>query len=163
MQVLGEMLDTEFEIVSRDEAKMRGLNRYFHGRPCKRGHISQRITANQSCLECYRLYYRGRPELREQKRLAYWKNGGREYRREQNLKRNYGMTVDDFNAMASAQDFRCAICAEAPDGNLHVDHCHATGRVRALLCGKCNRGLGAFKDDIARLNQAIEYIRRHGN
>jgi hypothetical protein len=61
--------------------------------------------------------------------------------------------------MFEAQSGLCAICRTAPA--LHVDHDHATGKVRALLCFNCNGGLGQFKDDPAVLREAAEYVRFH--
>jgi hypothetical protein len=56
----------------------------------------------------------------------------------------------------------CEICGGAVEqvGTLHVDHCHASNRFRGMLCGGCNNGLGHFKDDPARLEKAIEYLKR---
>lgn len=58
----------------------------------------------------------------------------------------------------------CGICGATETSgerpSLHVDHCHATGAIRGLLCGSCNLGLGKFKDNPALLTAAIEYIRR---
>lgn len=160
------MLDTvKLKVISRTDAQAQGLNRYFTGIPCKRGHITQRITINHSCCDCYYQYYRRRPELREQKRLAYWKKGGREDRRQRNLKRNYGMTTAQYDALVIQQNGLCAICGEPGENHsskrLVVDHDHSTDAVRALLCSTCNLGLGAFKDDPERLAKAIEYLRRH--
>jgi Recombination endonuclease VII len=58
--------------------------------------------------------------------------------------------------MVIAQEGRCAIC-ETP-AELVVDHCHESSRVRALLCGTCNIGLGQFKDEPARMRAAADYI-----
>ena len=60
-----------------------------------------------------------------------------------------------------AQDGKCAICGKEPeDRRLAMDHCHATGRIRGLLCMHCNVGLGMFKDKKELLEQAIAYLSR---
>jgi hypothetical protein len=83
----------------------------------------------------------------------------------------YRLTVEQYDAMYEQQGGCCAICGdlkeswepgvgiEGRDRFLVVDHCHAQGHVRGLLCGNCNHGLGKFKDDIARLLAAAEYLR----
>jgi hypothetical protein len=75
------------------------------------------------------------------------------------LKRRYGITAQDADAMLAAQDGLCAICRTAPAA--HVDHDHETGAVRALLCFNCNGGLGQFKDDPAVLRAAAQYVEEH--
>jgi hypothetical protein len=64
--------------------------------------------------------------------------------------------------MLAAQGGVCAICGAPPEDprgyRMHIDHCHDTGRVRGILCGGCNRGMGNFGDDIARLQGAIRYL-----
>lgn len=70
------------------------------------------------------------------------------------------MTLFDFDEMVLAQNGVCAICGSAPNGHpLHVDHDHTTGAVRGLLCQQCNTGLGNFRDDIALLDRAMQYLR----
>lgn len=88
-----------------------------------------------------------------------------EYRFRSNI-RQYGITPEDYDDMLRAQDGRCAICGDppAPDGKgaysrLHIDHCHQTSTVRGLLCGRCNQGLGYFRDDPSRLTAAIAYLK----
>lgn len=89
--------------------------------------------------------------------------------RENNLKKFYGITEAIYQEMLSSQGGVCAICGTKPDEwhrsgrfiNLAVDHDHSDGKVRGLLCGHCNRGLGSFKDDTARLLSAADYLRKH--
>jgi len=81
--------------------------------------------------------------------------GARSY----HLKRRYGITAADAAAMVAAQGGLCAICKAAPA--VHVDHDHATGAVRQMLCFNCNGGLGQFKDDPAVLRAAAHYVEHH--
>lgn len=77
--------------------------------------------------------------------------------RKSRLKTQYGLTVEDFDALLAAQGGRCAICtAEAP---LHVDHCHATGAVRGLLCTRCNKAIGVLGDTADSVLRAVTYLR----
>jgi hypothetical protein len=75
------------------------------------------------------------------------------------LKQNYGLTVEDYNARLVAQGGVCAICGKTEKGYLRVDHDHATGRVRGLLCNYCNAALGQVQDNIAVLENMIAYLR----
>lgn len=83
------------------------------------------------------------------------------------LRNRYGLTVEKFNEMLVAQDWKCAICgASAPDHHkkrLNVDHCHKTGIVRGLLCDACNRAIGLLKDDPELMKKAISYIQSFTN
>lgn len=74
----------------------------------------------------------------------------------------YGLTEADYDEMFSAQLGVCAICRKHPlRGGLVVDHNHSTTKVRALLCGHCNTGLGMFKENPALLIAAVEYLKCH--
>lgn len=81
--------------------------------------------------------------------------GSRNY----HLKRRYGITAVEADAMLEEQGGLCAICKAAPAA--HVDHDHATGAVRALLCFNCNGGLGQCKDNPLALHAAAYYVQFH--
>lgn len=87
-------------------------------------------------------------------------------KRTYNLWATYGLTDADYDQMLEEQGSRCAICRRTPaeahrDGSrLRVDHDHATGEVRGLLCVSCNSGIGQLGDDAGRLRAAIEYLAR---
>jgi len=76
--------------------------------------------------------------------------------RAQHLKRNYGLTEAERDAMVATQRGLCAICLDAPA--MHVDHCHGTGRVRGVLCFSCNAALGQFKDQPDAIRRAAAYV-----
>jgi hypothetical protein len=78
-----------------------------------------------------------------------------EYYRKRLLSR-YRLTPAVFKSMAEAQGNRCAICKRK--SKLVVDHCHAAGHTRGLVCGTCNIGLGMFKDTPALLIAAAKYL-----
>lgn len=71
--------------------------------------------------------------------------------------RRYGLSLADFRALQARQGNVCAICRR-PARMLCIDHCHVTGRVRGLLCRKCNSALGLYDDDPRLLHAAIEYL-----
>ena len=78
--------------------------------------------------------------------------------RRSHLLRTFGLTHDDYFNMLKAQSECCAICGEFQADNMCVDHDHATGRVRGLLCGQCNCGIGHMRDSASLLRAAIEYL-----
>lgn len=86
--------------------------------------------------------------------------------RDTKLKSKFGITAREYEDMYQAQAGRCSICGDPSSWGgrrLSVDHCHKTGRVRALLCAKCNTGLGKFGDSLPLLQKAMEYLRSNGS
>ncbi len=83
------------------------------------------------------------------------------YMRGYNLKRNYGITLDEYESLLSLQRERCAICGtlngNARNGQWNVDHDHKTGEVRGLLCTSCNLRL-AVLDNPDWMRKANRYI-----
>jgi len=85
-----------------------------------------------------------------------------------NLKK-FKMNRSDWDSLFFKQKMVCAICNKPETSkdvrtgaplNLSVDHCHSSGKVRGLLCGNCNKGIGSLKDDITILKNAIKYLKR---
>jgi len=75
------------------------------------------------------------------------------------LKKNYNMTIEDYESLLLSQSGRCAICFTLPgDQKLVVDHCHKTNTVRGLLCSSCNRGIGLLQDSLLVVRSAVEYL-----
>ena len=80
--------------------------------------------------------------------------------KEQHYIKRYGISFTDKQRMVTLQGGLCAIC-KTPFKSLHethLDHNHITGQVRGILCGNCNRGLGAFKDNRLLLDAGVKYL-----
>ena len=82
----------------------------------------------------------------------------------------YGINADEYNARVQKQNNLCAICGKPETvidyrtkkvQSLSVDHSHATGKNRELLCSRCNRGIGMFNENIELLELAIQYLKKH--
>jgi hypothetical protein len=82
--------------------------------------------------------------------------------RKSKFKNQYGITVEKYDEMLKAQGGGCGICGSKTPSTrttyFSVDHCHTTGKVRGLLCTKCNRGLGLFNDRSDLLKLATTYL-----
>lgn len=126
------------------------------------------------CKDCCNRYSRERPKSPDEKakRIAharvYLKTPqGKRVDSGKQLRKNYGMSVEDWARMFEAQGGRCAVCGKEMDPNAPsrkgpaVDHCHKTGKVRGLLHRKCNSLLGMVDDDIETLLSAALYLERH--
>lgn len=104
------------------------------------------------------------------KDAAKWQKAWRERNPEKvkntELKKMFGITLDDYRRMSEEQGHCCAICgrketsvdAKGAERFMPVDHCHKTGKIRALLCSACNKALGGFKDNPDLLRKAAGYI-----
>lgn len=98
-----------------------------------------------------------------------WRERNPEKVKSQELKKMYGITFEDYQHMSEAQGHCCAICkrretavdAKGAERFMPVDHCHTTGKIRALLCSACNKALGGFQDDPALLRKAAEYVEKY--
>jgi hypothetical protein len=128
---------------------------------------------DSTCMSCRRAKYLLSDKNKEthRKGSSNWYKNNPDKVKEQRL-RKYGLSYDQYRDMREAQGFSCAICEknekDVPQGRasktehaLHVDHCHSTNTVRALLCTNCNTILGKCYDDVSILEKAIHYLNKH--
>lgn len=128
------------------------------------------------CKPCYaremREYLARNPEQHKKKRLAYvsWQERNPRAHKHNLLRFKYGMTVDHYEQLMRDQDGKCAVCGGVERGIDHrsgkpralsVDHCHATGTIRGLLCADCNRCIGMARENISVLSKMISYLSKH--
>ena len=107
-----------------------------------------------------RKWYRNHPQMAKAARQS-----NPHLTRDAVLRRKYGISQAEYDAMLRAQGGGCAICGNASPESRHkffcVDHDHRTGRTRRLLCDPCNIGLGKFKDSPELLRRAAIYLEEH--
>lgn len=154
-------------------------------RPQAKCHPERPHYAHGLCAYCYKrkLYERNPKALRRARRTsrAWWlrnrekvlagqrKRYAANLRAERDraygyrLRAKFGISIEQYLAMLRAQDSRCAIC-RTPQGEhvrLALDHCHASGKLRALLCSRCNTTLGSVEDSAELLDRMAAYLRRY--
>lgn len=123
----------------------------------------RRRDARKRCRACHArasAAYARRPEARavaaERKRA--WRKANPEKERAANRRKSYGVTDEQIERLLIAQHGVCRICRASEADS--VDHCHVTGRVRAMLCRACNAGLGMFREEPRLLRAAAAYLEK---
>jgi len=83
--------------------------------------------------------------------------------RRSTIRKKYGLSWDDYIALKKQQDNKCGVCKQelSEKTQIDVDHSHSSGKVRGLLCHRCNVGLGFFKDDLEYLESAVNYLKKY--
>lgn len=149
-------------------ASARQRIRYQNNKQAIREYVRNYRNKNRESVNAnLRRYYKENHEILKAKKKVRYNENPEKFRaqtRAIKLKSNYGLTVDQYDAMVIVQHGKCAICGAPPTvrkKNLTVDHSHKTGKVRELLCQNCNSGLGHFKDDPGLLILATNYLRKH--
>ena len=99
--------------------------------------------------------------VKEYSRLHHLKNLDK--RKDQKLKKTYGISLLEKNKILKNQGSLCNICKKEikTERDKNVDHCHKTGKVRSILCCKCNLGIGYFDDNVQNLKNAVQYLKQH--
>lgn len=124
----------------------------------------------QQCLECKK--YRIEQEFGNNKLTTVCKSCSKPIKevfkkaikkyRKYALKRFYGMTLEDYDTLLLSQDGKCVGCKDtnphSKSGNFHIDHSHLTGRVRGLMCSRCNTALGLMNEDLTILANLKLYL-----
>jgi hypothetical protein len=129
---------------------------YKYCRKCKKSKQAKFVN-KLLCTTCGK-------ETKDRQRKMY---NSKEYKiiaRDKRLKKEYGIGIDDYNKMFNEQNGACYICKKHQselNSTLAVDHCHKTGKVRGLLCYKCNTALGLIYESIGSLINMIDYIKKH--
>ena len=119
--------------------------------------------ANRDKVHATQKRYRTNHRALVTERTRLWANTeiGMKSCRNSQFKRKYGITLEQYEVMLVKQEDSCAICPRKNgDDNrrLFIDHCHKTGKVRGLLCYRCNTGLASFRDDSNLLAKAVCYL-----
>lgn len=144
----------------------------YTGAPCKDCGSAIRYIKGNACAACRRAYRRLEYMTftkEHRSKTQAWHQANRERHNEVmragQLRRKFGITPEQYDAIASAQGKLCAICRKAciTDRKLAVDHCHTTNRIRGLLCNNCNIGLGKLRDDPIILERALAYLLECGS
>lgn len=129
-----------FELINK--ALKDGFITYLSDKPCPKGHY-ERFTSSNNCVACHKASADKRRER------AKWLR----------IEKLYGLTKQDINKMIVYQNNQCFICLVSFDEyKMHIDHCHKTGKTRALLCSKCNQAIGLFDESPIKLGKAMKYL-----
>lgn len=114
---------------------------------------------NKKCRDKYKEKYN------EKRREDYKKDP--EKFKDRSLKSHFGIGITEYKQLLEIQNNTCAICNNPETvkrkgklKNLAVDHCHKTGKIRGLLCARCNKAIGLLKDDINIINNCVNYLQK---
>lgn len=140
------------------------LTEFYKAANSKDGHRS-------SCKECKdkkTLVWRAANPKAYNALAVKWRDNNPDKQHANEIKRRYGLSLEDYNALLVKQNMCCALCDVQHDtskkrGRLYVDHDHETGKVRALLCHNHNVMLGHAEDSIETLEKAIKYLKQHAD
>lgn len=119
-------------------------------------------TLCKVCRNLSMTSWRDKNREKYNKNMRDWRKNNPEEVKDHDLRRTYGIGLDEYNKMKGEQSSVCAICKEPPKGKrpLVVDHNHRTGRVRGLLCYGCNRALHVLESH-ELLEAAMSYLDKH--
>ncbi len=145
LKELSEFYPRKVQKPKHDKAKPRIYRRTAMGR-------------RADCIECCTV----------QDRIYLSRDDIRRKKREDRLAREYGITIAEYESILASQNGVCAICRKGQEDegcrwngkreHFSVDHCHTTGKVRGILCARCNLGIGMFMEDAEAMKKAVGYL-----
>ena len=144
----------------KDPEKRRAYNAHYRDQNREKRQAYHRelyAKHREDVLAKQRTWYANNKERRKTWDRKKWRAS-----KEKLLKR-YGLTLLEYYMLLEQQGYRCPICSDwlRPEGgDLHIDHCHKTGKVRGILHDACNRFLGFAHDDMTFLANAIDYLNK---
>jgi len=131
-------------------------------------HQASKLSKHHPTHFCRKCRASKRPYCPIRNKLDMQKFGDK--RKDAKLQKTYQITLDDYNMLLKSQNNACAICKTHEDymdrkkgikRSLAVDHDHLTGKVRGLLCHRCNTAIGLFNDAFTTVESALKYLRHH--
>lgn len=117
----------------------------------------------RACTNEYSREWARKNKKRHQENYNRWRKNNLEHANDLDRLRSYGLPKGRYKQILKIQKGCCAICktnSPAPKKTFCVDHCHKTGKVRGLLCHRCNTMIGHAKDNIQTLKNAIDFLVR---
>lgn len=152
---------------SEDELMLKQCVKCLNSKPFDefQKNIGGKYDLRGSCKSCDKpkrqTYYQNHKKDYKE-RTRKWAKNNREKRKDLKMKYRYRVSETEYSDLFKLQNGVCKICKEfkLPKNKtrLVLDHCHTTGKVRGLLCDKCNKALGFFEDKINLLDEAIKYL-----
>ena len=131
--------------------EIKALTSFYESGDCNGGYATH-------CILCVNLMDGGVKKASDKRRYQRDKDK----RRDKLLQSKYGITLEDYNRRLAEQGGGCAVCGGTDKGKcLAVDHAHDTGRIRGLLCGRCNPAVGYLKDSADLARKVADYLDKH--
>ena len=149
------------DIISRKESLIKGLKKYFTGKLCKNGHLSERYSKDGVCCECGRIKLKKHQYLYPGKRNNCKKDNPEKSRNQCRDYRNFPIPTRPYptnNLCECCNNLEYRKKGDGTVASLALDHNHITGKFRGWLCFGCNTGIGKLGDSSRGIYQAAEYL-----
>jgi hypothetical protein len=151
---------TEQPVLNFNKQKSRKVGHTAHCKACLKTSKAKYYQENKLQINKKQKEYNETNKDKNRKKVKLWKLKNPDKVKQYRLNK-YGITLQNKEQMLQQQNGCCAICNKKIVGQINIDHCHTTGKVREILCNSCNFLLGNCKDKIDILENAIQYLGKH--